>query len=75
MPKYVYEAISDSGEILRTFEVWQSIHDPALEADPETGSKCRKIIAATGLVGLNGSGQSTKAPSAHSCGGGCRCGH
>lgn len=77
MPKYVYEAISETGEILRTFEVWQSIKDAPLEIDSETGAKCRKIIAPT-MIGKSSSSAvpwASHGSVSHSCGSGCRCGH
>lgn len=77
MPKYVYETLSASGEILRTFEVWQGIHDPALESDPDTGEKVRRIISHTSVIGSSASASTAKASpsSGHGCRGHCSCKH
>lgn len=79
MPKYVYEALDEQGQPVRTFEVWQGINDPALTTDPESGAKVRRIIAGTAVIGLGGStaggsrsGGAAPRP-AQSCGSGCKC--
>jgi predicted nucleic acid-binding Zn ribbon protein len=68
MPTYVYETL---GSRKRRFEVRQSMKDPALTHDPETGEPVRRVIS--GGYGIMQKGAS--APSTgHSCGGpGCGC--
>lgn len=80
MPTYTYETIPQKkGQKARTFEVRQSMKDPALTAHPETGEPVRRVIS--GGLGLMISGEAKSsapapAPSgAHCCGGGCGCHH
>jgi predicted nucleic acid-binding Zn ribbon protein len=70
MPTYVYETTSAP---VRRFELRQSMNDPALTHDPETGQPVRRVIS--GGYGIMQKGASDSAPSAsHSCGtGGCGC--
>ena len=73
MPIYVYET---TGKKTRQFEVKQSMSDPPLTHDPETGEPVRRVISGGyGIMQKGGSGKSSKsAPSQHSCGsGGCGC--
>jgi hypothetical protein len=44
MPTYVYQAINDDGSDGETFEVFQSMAEPALTKHPETGAPVRRII-------------------------------
>jgi len=70
MPTYVYETV---GAKKRRFEVRQSMKDPALTHDPETGEPVRRVIS--GGYGIMQKGSLNSAPSSgHSCGGpGCGC--
>jgi predicted nucleic acid-binding Zn ribbon protein len=45
MPTYLYET-TDPSKPVRCFEVKQSVHDDALQADPETGEAARRVISA-----------------------------
>jgi predicted nucleic acid-binding Zn ribbon protein len=57
MATYVYETIPQKkGEKVRRFEYVQSMKDPALTHDPETGLPVRRII-------LGGSGPVTRGTS------------
>ena len=68
MPTYVYET---TGAKKRRFEVRQSMKDPALTHDPETGEPVRRVIS--GGYGIMQKGSVSQAPS-HSCGtGSCGC--
>jgi len=69
MPTYVYETL---GTKKRQFEVRQSMNDPALTHDPETGESVRRVIS--GGYGIMQKG-AAQAPSSggHSCGSGCGC--
>ena len=45
MPVYVYETIPEArGEPSRVFEVKQSMKEPALNHDPESGLPVRRVI-------------------------------
>ena len=73
MPTYVYET---TGAKKRRFELRQSMNDPALTKDPETGEPVRRVIS--GGYGFIEKGSSTALTqrgnrSAHSCGTGCGC--
>lgn len=48
MPTYVYRIIPPAGskEPEQTFEVFQSIHDPALTTHPETGQPVERVPVA-----------------------------
>ena len=53
MPTYIYETIpSDPNQEPRRFEVTQRMSDDALECDPSSGEKVKKII--TGGFGVVG---------------------
>lgn len=53
MPTYIYETIpSDSDSQPRRFEVFQRMTDSALEFDPETGDRVKRVI--TGGQGIKG---------------------
>lgn len=70
MPTYVYETTSAPK---RRFELRQSMKDPALTHDPETGQPVRRVI--TGGYGImqKGVGEA-ESSGGHSCGsGGCGC--
>jgi predicted nucleic acid-binding Zn ribbon protein len=76
MATYVYETIPASeGEMVRTYEIRQSMKDAALSQHPETGQPIRRVI--TGGLGILGSSKGTSAPASGNqcCGsGGCGCG-
>lgn len=45
MPTYIYETVpTGSGSASRRFEVRQSISEPALTEDPESGEPVRRVI-------------------------------
>ena len=46
MPLYEYVILKPDGSDGETFEVLQKISDPPLKKQPETGLKCRRIMAA-----------------------------
>jgi predicted nucleic acid-binding Zn ribbon protein len=75
MPKYEYETIDEKGQVLRRFEIWQGINEPALERDPETGEKVRRIISRTSYLGSKSSDSSAANVRGHSCAGACGCKH
>jgi len=69
MATYIYETVPDSPDVpVRRFEIQQSMKDPALTRDPQTGEKVRRVIAG-GLGILTGARSSSKS----TCGTG-RCG-
>ncbi|MGA3172406.1 MAG: zinc ribbon domain-containing protein [Chthoniobacteraceae bacterium] len=69
MPTYVYETL---GAKKRQFEVRQSMKDPALTHDPETGEPVRRVIS--GGYGIIQKGASPAPASGdRSCGSGCGC--
>jgi len=76
MAIYVYETIPASeGEMVRTYEIRQSMKDAALSKHPETGEPIRRVI--TGGLGILSSSKGTPASaSGGQCcsGGGCGCG-
>jgi predicted nucleic acid-binding Zn ribbon protein len=77
MAIYVYETIPASDrETVRTYEIRQSMKDPALTTHPETGEPIRRVI--TGGLGVitstKGASASRPASGGHCCGGGCGCG-
>ena len=45
MPTYVYRVVGsgEAGGPGRTFEAWQSIHDPPLTRHPETGEPVERV--------------------------------
>jgi predicted nucleic acid-binding Zn ribbon protein len=82
MPTYVYETIpTQSGVEPQTFEVRQSMRDPALTHHPETGEPVRRVIlGGYGVIGA-GKGERASAPvpvpaatsRGRACGLGCGC--
>jgi predicted nucleic acid-binding Zn ribbon protein len=78
MAVYVYETIpSKEGELVRTYEIGQSMKDAALTEHPETGEPIRRVI--TGGLGVmtsskGGASAPRSASGGHCCGGGCGCG-
>lgn len=75
MAIYVYETMPSEGQPVRTYEIRQSMKDPALTKHPETGEAIRRVI--TGGLGIMTSakgGAPAPRPSSHCCGGGCGCG-
>ena len=44
MPTYIYETIPQTGEEPRRFEKWQSMKEPPLATDSETGLPVRRVI-------------------------------
>lgn len=74
MTTYVYATIPPRpGEEPRYFEIKQSMQEPPLTQDPETGEAVRRVIL--GGFGILGSGKSDKQPAPRGgCGGGCGCG-
>jgi len=74
MPTYVYETL---GPRKRNFELRQSMKDPALTHDPETGEPVRRVISGGYGILEKGSAKSVKrapAPSGGHCCGGAGCG-
>ena len=81
MPVYVYETVPPlPDQPVRRFEVKQSMSEPALIRDPQTGQAVRRVI--TGGYGLMlkgdaggecADGSCAATPPAHSCGTGCGC--
>lgn len=74
MTTYVYETIPKiPGVEPRRFEVRQSMKDPPLTADPETGEPVRRVISGGfGFVAQRGS--NSPAPTATAgCAPGCAC--
>jgi predicted nucleic acid-binding Zn ribbon protein len=69
MPTYVYET---TGARTRRFEVRQSMNDPALTHDPETGEPVRRVISGGYGIMQKGSA-SAPASTGGSCGPGCGC--
>ncbi len=66
MPTYVYETL---GEEKRRFEIRQSMTEPALTTDPETGEPVRRVI----VGGYGWTGAQASSDSVGSCGTGCGC--
>ena len=66
MAIYVYETLSEPH---RQFEFKQSMSEPALTQDPETGEPVRRVI--TGGYGILEKGGRTPAPTSRRGGGGC----
>ena len=51
MPTYIYETIpSDPSQEPRRFEVTQRMSDDALEFDPDSGERVKKIITNVAFV-------------------------
>jgi len=71
MPTYVYET---TGASKRRFEVRQSMKDPALTHDPETGEPVRRVISGGyGIMQKALAQAPTPSRGGHSCGSGCGC--
>ena len=81
MPVYVYETIPTlPDQPVRRFEQKQSMSEPALTRDPQTGAPVRRIISGgyglmmKGDAGSDASvGSGAVTPPRHSCGSGCGC--
>jgi predicted nucleic acid-binding Zn ribbon protein len=88
MPTYVYETIPTiPDQPVRRFEVKQSMSEPALTKDPQTGVPVHRVISGGfGLMVKGGAGDSPAGgsgdcgdgacgvkPPTHSCGTGCGC--
>lgn len=79
MATYIYETIpAGEGEAVRTYEIRQSMKDPALLRHPETGEPIRRVI--TGGLGVmtkakGAAAAARPASGGHCCGGGCGCHH
>lgn len=80
MPIYVYETIPTvPDQAVRRFEIKQSMSEPALTQDPETGAPVRRIISGGyGLMTKADGGDCADGSCApprptHSCGTGCGC--
>ncbi|MEX1045607.1 MAG: hypothetical protein WEC73_05715 [Chthoniobacterales bacterium] len=75
MAIYVYETIpSYEGDVVRSYEIRQSMKDAALTKHPETGEPIRRVI--TGGLGVMTSSKGGAAPrpaSGGHCGSGCGC--
>jgi len=69
MPIYVYETINEPH---RRFEVKQSMKDPALTVDPETGEPVRRVISG-GYGILQKGGEAAGSGGGGGCGHGCGC--
>ena len=75
MPTYVYETVpTDAAQPSRRFELKQSMADPALTHDPETGDPVRRVLNANinFMAPDNTSSIGSGAP-ARPCGTGCGC--
>ncbi len=77
MATYVYQTVPTADEeLVRTYEIRQSMKDAALTRHPETGEPIRRVI--TGGLGIMTSSKGAPAPvvssGGHCCGGGCGCG-
>ena len=59
MPTYVYQVIEDDGSAGETFEVFQKMSDPPLEAHPDSGKPVRRLIQPPN-IGSSGSQLSDK---------------
>ncbi len=72
MATYVYET---TGATKRRFEVRQSMNDPALTHDPETGEPVRRVISGGyGIMQKGSAGEAPRPSGGHSCGSGaCGC--
>jgi predicted nucleic acid-binding Zn ribbon protein len=77
MATYLYETIpTQPGETSETFELQQSMKDPALTRHPATGKPVQRIITGGyGFVSRNGSPSASAQhpPSSGGCGSGCGC--
>jgi hypothetical protein len=71
---YLYETVpSSEGEEVRRYEIKQSIHDPALTHDPETGAPIRRVIVG-GMGFITGKSGPSKSAGSRPSHGGCGCG-
>ena len=71
MPTYVYETV---GTAKRRFEIRQSMKDPALTHDPETGEPVRRVISGGYGIMQKGAVESGGGAGGGCCGGGgCGC--
>ena len=80
MPIYVYETIPTvPDQPVRRFEMKQSMSEPALSKDPQTGAPVQRLISGGFGLMVKGSGAadgvsgSETTPRSHSCGTGCGC--
>jgi predicted nucleic acid-binding Zn ribbon protein len=77
MPLYQYETIPTlPDEAVRRFEVKQSMKDPAMTRDPESGKPVRRVISGGYLMLKGDAGCETGAcdvPAPQPCGGSCAC--
>ncbi len=75
MTTYLYETIPASAdEPVETFEIRQSMKDPALTTHPETGKPVRRVITGGfGTLQKSAPPVPQTASTGHSCCGGCCC--
>jgi len=85
MPVYVYETIPQlPDQPVRRFELKQSMSEPALSRDPDSGQPVRRVIsggyglmlkgdAGDASAGECANGSCATTPPSHSCGSGCGC--
>lgn len=71
MPTYIYETIPPHGEEPRQFEVWQSMKEAPLQADPQTGAPVRRVI--TGGIEMPRAPSDRKAAPVHRHSDACAC--
>ncbi|MDX2191919.1 MAG: zinc ribbon domain-containing protein [Gemmatimonadales bacterium] len=73
MPTYTYETIPQQpGAAVRRFDVRQSMSEPPLTHDPETGAPVQRVISG-GRGPLTSSHGLGEPQVAGGCGGGCAC--
>ena len=60
MPIYVYQEILDDGSDGRRFEVQQSMSEPALTEDPESGRAVRRVYQPPNLSTRYGPGSTAR---------------
>ncbi len=51
MPLYVYEIITENGEVGESFEVLQNLSDPPLTHHPESGLPVRRVLTTAAISG------------------------
>lgn len=51
MPIYVYEVLNQSGQVIETIEMLQSMSEPPLTHHPETGQSVRRVLTAPNVTG------------------------
>jgi predicted nucleic acid-binding Zn ribbon protein len=75
MATYLYETIpGKEGDDTVTFEIRQSMKDPALTHHPETGVPVRRVITGGfGYAAKAGASPAHRRPSGGGCGSGCGC--